>query len=259
MKRSKIILAVCLTSVAMIVNFILAIFFHGESGANIFTTVSGWVSGIATIVLGVIAIKINAKYKEENDTFLQKQDEMFWKNEKKSIVELYREQVIKCYNNFIALNFTDILNQLIANENKIEAPVFNLSILSKIQTEKHKMFFTLSICKYYFNYKKELFDSYSKYLTLLSEMVNNYDDMIYNKKFEMGEKLQDTYIEVINYFNIHISEINVFLSTHLYSKSKEELSTMLNEMRSKQLDWWENTNCENEDNIHKNPNTNGDK
>ncbi len=204
MKRSKIVLAVCLTSVAMIVNFILAIFFHGESGANIFTTVSGWVSGIATIVLGVIAIKINAKYKEENDDFLLKQEEMFWKSEKKSIVELYRKQVIKCYNDFAALNFTEILNQIIAKENNIEAPIFKLSILSKMQTEKHNMFFTLSICKYYFNYKKELFDSYSKYLTLLAEMVNNYDDMIYNRQFEKGNKLQDAYIEVINYFNIHI-------------------------------------------------------
>ena len=98
MKKSKIILATCCTLVAMLVNFIFAIIFHGENGANIFTTVSGWVSGVATIVLGLIAIKINAKYKEENDEFLKKQEEMFWKNEKKTIVELYREQVIKCYN-----------------------------------------------------------------------------------------------------------------------------------------------------------------
>ncbi len=241
MKKIKIILAICCTIIAMIINFIVAIVFHGENGANIFTTVSGWVSGIATIALGVIAIKINAKYKEENDDFLKKQDEMFWKNEKKTIVELYREQVVKCYNNFTVFNYTDILNQLIANENKIEAPIFNLSILSKIETEMHNMIFTLSICKYYFNFKKELFDSYGKYLTLLDEMVNNYGDMIYNKHFEKGEKLQESYIDVVNNFNLHISEINVFLSTHLYSNSKEELTTMLTDMRMKQIKWWDET------------------
>lgn len=239
MKKSKIILATCCTLVAMLVNFIFAIIFHGENGANIFTTVSGWVSGFATIVLGLIAIKINAKYKEENDEFLKKQEEMFWKNEKKTIVELYREQVIKCYNIFTMFNYAEILNQLIANENKMESPIYNLSILSKIETEIHNMFFTLSICKYYFNFKKELFDSYGKYLSLLNEMVDTYDDMIYNKHFEKGKKLQKAYIDVVNNFNIHISEINVFLSTHLYTKSQDELTIMLNDMRIQQLKWWE--------------------
>lgn len=222
----------------MILNFVLSIIFRGENGANIFTTISGWVSGIATIVLGLIAIRINAKYKKENDDFLFKQEEMFWKNEKKCIVELYREQVVKCYNDFSKLNFAEILSQLIANETKLEAPLYQFAILSKIKNEKHNLFFVLTICKYYFNYKKELFVSYDEYLSLLEEMVNSYDDMIYNKHFEKGEKIQEAYVTVINNFNIHISEINIFLSTHLYSKSKEELTIMLDNMRNQQLDWW---------------------
>ena len=245
MKKAKVVLAIGCTLVVVLVNFIFAIIFHGENGANIFTTISGWVSGIATIVLGLIAIKINAKYKEENDEFLKKQEELFWKNEKKTIVELYREQVVKCYNNFTMFNYAEILNQLIANENKIESPIYNLSISSKIETEMHNMFFALSICKYYFNFKKELLDSYGKYLSLLNEMVNGYDDMIYNKRFEKGEKLQESYIEVVNNFNIHISEINVFLSTHLYTKSQEELTIMLNDMRMQQLKWWEDEKSKN--------------
>lgn len=252
MKKTKIILSICLTTVAIIINLILAIFFRGESGANIFTTISGWVSGIATIVLGVIAIKINAKYKEENDDFLLKQDEMFWKSEKKSIIELYREQVIKCYNDFSKFNFAEILNQLVSNENNLEAPLFKLSIVSKIENEKHNMFFTLTICKYYFSFKKELFESYSEYLTLLAKMVDNYDEMIYKKQFDKGEKLQEAYIAVINNFNIHIAEINVFLSTHLYTKSREELTTMLNDMRNKQLEWWNDVKPKNEYNPHNN-------
>ena len=80
----KQIIIVVLLSVAVIVNIVLAIIFHGDSGANIFTAVSGWISGIATIVLGVIALVVNEKYKKDNDNFILKQEELFWKEEKKN-------------------------------------------------------------------------------------------------------------------------------------------------------------------------------
>ena len=54
----------------MVLNFVLAIIFPGESFSNIFATVSCWISGIATIVLGVIALYVNAKYKKENEGWL---------------------------------------------------------------------------------------------------------------------------------------------------------------------------------------------
>lgn len=56
-------------------NIIVLAHFKKESGANIFTAVNGWVSGIATAILGTIAVVQNRNYKQENDRVLEKQSE----------------------------------------------------------------------------------------------------------------------------------------------------------------------------------------
>ncbi|MDE6201827.1 MAG: hypothetical protein K2M47_08165 [Clostridiales bacterium] len=63
-KGKYIALWVSLTILAVIlcaVNVLLACLYN-NCGANIFTAISGWVSGIAAIVLGVIAVLQNKKY-----------------------------------------------------------------------------------------------------------------------------------------------------------------------------------------------------
>ncbi|MDE6442032.1 MAG: hypothetical protein K2L12_04695 [Clostridia bacterium] len=66
--------AIVLGIVAFIVNIVLAAR-SDNNEANIYTAISGWVSGIATIILGVIAVVQNRKYKKENDSFMQRQRE----------------------------------------------------------------------------------------------------------------------------------------------------------------------------------------
>lgn len=239
MKKGVSVILIILTAVLMVINIIMAIIFHGESGANIFTTLSGWISGIATIVLGVIAIYVNAQYKKENDDYLSKQDEIAWKSEKRAAIELYREQVMRCYHNFTEYNYADLLYQLLLNQEKPEAPIYDIALINKIRAEKHNLTFSLSVCKYYFLLKSELFAAYSRYLNQLFEMVENYEKMVFDKKYEKAEDLQKSYVEVINLFNIHISHINTFLSTTLYSKDKKDLENILANMRQEQLAWWE--------------------
>ena len=80
-------------------------------------------------------------------------------------------------------------------------------------------------------------------------MIDDYEKMIFDKECNKAEELQKTYVEVINLFNLHISHINTFLSTTLYSKNKNELKKILDDMRQKQLDWWEGVKAE-ENNNH---------
>lgn len=240
MKNKKINMwLIVVTGVLMLFNFVLAVVFPGDNGANIFTTVSGWISGIATIVLGIIALFVNAGYKKENDIYLEKQAEIQWKNDERDTIELYRNQILETYNRFLKLNFADVLYQLIEKEEKPEAPIFELALLSKIKSEKQNMFFVFTICRYYFAFKAELFESYAKYLDLLSQAVSDYKNMIYNKEFDKGEKLQEAYVSVINNFNIHIANVNVFLTVKMNSKSKKELNVELEKMRKQQSRWWD--------------------
>ena len=239
MKKSISIILIISSAILMIINFAFAIFYHGDNGANIFTTVSGWISGIATIVLGLIALYVNEQYKKENDNYLSKQDELVWKQEKRASIELYREQVIKCYNNFTKYNYADLLHQLLSNSEKPESPIYDISLINKIRAEKHNVTFSLTICRYYFSLKAELFTAYCHYLDLLLEMIENYDEMVFEKQYEKAEELQKAYMEVVNLFNIHISHINVFLSVTLFSKGKNELEKILTDMRKSQSEWWE--------------------
>lgn len=248
MKKTVSIILIILTILLMIVNFAFAIIFPGDSFSNIFATVSCWISGIATIVLGVIALYVNARYKKENDDYLSKQEELAWKSEKRAAIELYREQVVRCYQNFTEYNFADLLYQLLLNQEKPEAPIYDVALINKIRAEKHNLVFNLTICKYYFSLKAELFDAHSRYLNLLFEMIDDYEKMIFDKEYKKAEKLQEAYVEVINLFNLHISHINVFLSTTLYSKNKNELKKILDDMRQKQLDWWESVKPEKNNN-----------
>lgn len=49
-------------AILFVVNIVLSGLLRGTDGANIFTAISGWVSGIATIVLGAIAFLQNKNY-----------------------------------------------------------------------------------------------------------------------------------------------------------------------------------------------------
>lgn len=65
--------AIVLGIAAFIVNIVLAARSDNNNEANIYTAISGWVSGVATIILGVIAVIQNKLYKQENDRYLDEQ------------------------------------------------------------------------------------------------------------------------------------------------------------------------------------------
>ncbi len=89
-----------------VTNIVFSIIFRGSDGSNIFTAVSGWVSGVATIALGLIAVVQNRKYKEENDRFLsaqqkinsqlmQEQNDLSWRKIHYDIYNSYRRELLE--------------------------------------------------------------------------------------------------------------------------------------------------------------------
>lgn len=77
-------------------NIMYAIFCKAENTSNILTAASGWVSGLATALLGGIALAQNKKYKEENE-----------KNNK-LISEMSRKPEIYYDNNYNCKKVNDI-------------------------------------------------------------------------------------------------------------------------------------------------------
>lgn len=73
-------LTILLLSVAVAIfigNICVLVYVDGNEQSAWLTLYSGWVSGIATVILGVIAVIQNKNYKNENDSFLQRQKEEY--------------------------------------------------------------------------------------------------------------------------------------------------------------------------------------
>lgn len=60
-------MGVIIGGAAFVANIICSIIFHGDNGANIFTAISGWISGIATVIVGIIAYRQSMRHKLESE------------------------------------------------------------------------------------------------------------------------------------------------------------------------------------------------
>ena len=107
MKKSHKILIITFVFALMITNVIFAIIFMGSDGANIFTAISGWISGIATIVLGLIAFWQNQQYKKQNDAYQEKIDK-----QNNDILLMYRKQNVISKINAEQIRFSEELSKL---------------------------------------------------------------------------------------------------------------------------------------------------
>ena len=58
------------------------------------TLISGWVSFIATITIGVVAHSQSKDYKEQNDIFLQEQKDILWRQNQHSHLSSILDQFI---------------------------------------------------------------------------------------------------------------------------------------------------------------------
>lgn len=64
-----------------------------ENKSDILTAISGWISGVATLVVGIIAYRQSEKYKLENDEFIQEQKDLAWRNNYAELVQRFAEQL----------------------------------------------------------------------------------------------------------------------------------------------------------------------
>ena len=75
------------------------------------TLISGWVSFIATITIGVIAYNQSERYKNENTRYEKAQEDRAWCQDKYIAINLYRERMNKFYLEFIDNSPIDIIEK----------------------------------------------------------------------------------------------------------------------------------------------------
>lgn len=107
MKISYRIIIGIFVFVLLLTNIIFAIIFMGSDGANIFTAVSGWISGIATIILGLIAFWQNKQYKNQNDIYQERIDK-----QNNDILLMYKKQNVISKINAEQIRLSEELSKL---------------------------------------------------------------------------------------------------------------------------------------------------
>lgn len=101
----------------VILNFLLLLFKNKNLIGVICTIISGWISGIATIFIGIIATIQNKKYKEENDDFMNKQ----YNFEKSKIILENRKHYINEIN--------EQIKKFVKNNNYKDASIYLAELL----------------------------------------------------------------------------------------------------------------------------------
>lgn len=207
----------------MIVSCILNITFSciTNTHANLFTALSGWVSGIATIILGLIAVWQSKQYKEHNDknnilinlkTEFTCMDELYNKFIEKfdSAVLIYN---IDKYHSTHSNMYLDNVAYFQINLSKVEA-----QIIMKIATQTY--------------YKKS---NLSKFMTEYYEIIKKADHIFNDQIIKQSEmnSFIDTFEKVVTEFKLYLSNFGEFYNRCL-SDSLSNINKNLNNMKKEQ-------------------------
>lgn len=219
-----------LAVIGCIVNIVFA-YKYREDGPNIFTAISGWVSGIATCIIGVIAALQSKKYKEENDRFIDYQQKRDWILEQKELVKahLYGVKDIVC--EIKKYQYSKILQNILhEHEDSVFIRIAYDDILKNI---KEDMAFIVLNCSYYFDGLEELFNDCERYILKLRLLLNNLYTYIKNKKVEPINEVARLYKELINDFDKYIYQVQTFVATILSNETQDVIEKELNSRSEK--------------------------
>ena len=208
-----------------------------ENKSDILTAISGWISGVATLVIGIIAYRQSEKYKLENDKIEEKQRQRDWRGEQKDIVKLYLDNIVKAYEDLKQYQYSKIIEEVIRNKRK---GVFALKEMIYDQSLKdiYDNFVSIAVNSiYYFEGIEELLDLYEKYCFQLRGLIKRIVEVVKTGEVESVFKLQNIYKDLLDKFHRHIAKVQIFLTQTLTNASFDKAQKVIEEKRVKQIEW----------------------
>lgn len=230
-KILAIIFSIILVASACLVNMYFACKYNTEF-PNIFTAISGWISGIATIVLGVIAFWQNKRYKVDSEELIKKQyDYEVFRNivdKREKFIDTVKSRLYQFCDRF---NYTKITCwlaelQILYNENPNRSikEVGQVLNITQFQEELSLDYVDLKqLIKddwYEGPYNEELLNVFDKYFT---ELKTDLYDIDYSnipetiKRF--NQKYSEIFLELLKEKNKYISSLDVDINMVLTKKS----------------------------------------
>lgn len=215
-----LILGIIFGCLLCITNIVLAVIFSSV-GANIFTAISGWISGIATIILGIIAVWQNKLYQSQSDKNRLLSD---LKYEVDLVDEIYFKYIVSCDSAILIFNVQRLNRQDndVYFDNIIKFQMALSKTIGLIYNKTNTM-------KYYI--KSDLCNLLQEYYDTIDENVDNWQRLKYIDSTdieEISEIFEKTREEFINY-NAKIGE---FYNNSLKKTPKQllfEIDNMISE------------------------------
>lgn len=239
-----------------VINILVLVFVKDAWQSAWLTFISGWVSGFATIALGLIAFWQNKRYKIENDAFLneqqrinaelaQEQSNLLWRKSKYDIYKSYRNEFLENEKEFIKYSVPEISFQIIGTNDQMRAIADTHIIDKRIKSNITHLFAFLIECDFYCEDKEKLFNLLSTYLKnfeefypLLQKSIKNVNVLsdINGEFFVKAHVLMDCEHEIeMLFFSIN-SHICRFIRK-IYENEFTEVKSLIEENMDLQTKW----------------------
>lgn len=232
-------LLVIVAIISATINIRLAFLFDGKLG-NVFTAISGWVSFLATILVGYIAYKQNKEYKLENNRFEKRQEDRDWCQDKYETLSLYRERINKSLDLFLEFqpleSVEKIINEVLDKKVVMQDTIVN----TRLEIQRSNLFMSLSMTEYYVEGGIELYDNFLGFMRIVKaslEELKNVSSI--DKAGALLYAMREKYAYVLHWFKFYLSNLDDFLSKIVLSRNKELLEKDLKNRKEKQDAWVE--------------------
>lgn len=228
---------------------------YSDEYSNIFTAVSGWVSGIATAVLGVIAVLQNERYEKDNKEYLKEQKEIQMRISEENKKQNEFSVRLSDYNNLSEYHrrTSDVLFEFLSSSFKTivfdcyeryeNNNIVSINEISEyIENQRMKiMMITMQIrmCHYSFKYRNELIKSLFDLSNVLfncgkyGKHAPSWDYLNKNLREDIDEILAN-YLKILELSKLYLIGIQTVLDyLHDDNNSFDECKSLLNRLTSK--------------------------
>lgn len=252
-------------------NLIYAIFGDCDLKSDILTVISGWISGISTILLGLIALKQTENYNELSDDFLTKQavvlsniektnnaqQDLIWRSKHYDFFILYIRNLEEFRNKFDKISSDKLNVHYILNLSpnlsleQMEQELLADNEITRLSAE-FSVFLFSSI--FYHSGQSELNNLSIQYCELaksirwefLHEETMSTNTDCRNQKIKL---LYEKYTEFITKLQSYIVRVKVFALTFIDEDTEHSVLVQeLQNMRKQQIEFIKKGSCSQEDN-----------
>lgn len=239
-KKHWITIVLVSIGIVLLIGNICVLLFTNENNQSAWLTlISGWVSGIATVILGVIAVCQNRKYKQENEDYELSLAQREWRIEQKEEFKGYLHNIENIFQSIQENQFSKIIDECVYKFDSSPNTIVDIAYSHTIRSIYDQFVFVVINNGYYFDGTEELLSKCFEYVSKLIEQLDKLQENIENGESDFLEDLYVLYKDLVGSFNIYITELRIFIRYTMTNDSPANIEKKLKEMHEKQVAWRE--------------------